>query len=74
MSSLLFNCSVNLSSQRKTFSCKQLDLLQHLEMLVAYLNNPSEEAIFESNRIKEQHEPMKLQNDDYAQLNTLNLD
>ena len=25
---LLFNCSVNLSSQRKTFSCKQLDLLQ----------------------------------------------
>ena len=25
-------------------------------MLVAYLNKPSEEAIFESNRIKEQHE------------------
>ena len=33
-------------------------------MLVAYLNNPSEEAIFESNRIKEQHETMKLQNEE----------
>ena len=33
-------------------------------MLVAYLNNPSEEAIFDSNRIKEQHETMKLQNEE----------
>ena len=35
-----------------------------LEILVAYLNNPSEEAILESNRIKEQHETMKLQNEE----------
>ena len=44
-------------------------------MLVAYLNNLSEEAIFESSRIKEQHETMKLQNEEvgYAQLNILNL-
>ena len=32
--------------------------------MLAYLNNPSEEAIFGSNRIKEQHETMKLQNGD----------
>ena len=43
-------------------------------MLVPYLNNPSEEAIFESNRIKEQHETIKFQNEEVssAQLNTLN--
>ena len=35
-----------------------------LEILVAYLNNPSEEAILECNRIKEQHETMKLQNEE----------
>ena len=33
-------------------------------MLVAYLNNPSKEAIFESNRIKEQHEKVKLQKEE----------
>ena len=32
----------------------------YLEILVPYLNNPSEETIFGSNKIKEQHEPMKL--------------
>ena len=32
-------------------------------MLVAYLNNPSEETIFGSNRIKKQHGTMKLQNE-----------
>ena len=36
-------------------------------MLVAYLNNPSEEALFGSNRIKEQHETMKLQNKEIKQ-------
>ena len=29
----------------------------------SYLNYPSEEAIFESNRIKEQHKTMKVQNE-----------
>ena len=29
-------------------------------MLVPYLDNPSEEAIFEINQIKVQHETMKL--------------
>ena len=28
-------------------------------MQIAYLNNPSEETIFGSNRIKKQHETMK---------------
>ena len=32
--------------------------------MVPYLNNPSEEAIFGSNRIKEQHDSMKLQNEE----------
>ena len=36
---------------------------RHLEMLVAYQNNPSEEAISGSNKMKEQHETMKLQNE-----------
>ena len=33
-------------------------------MLVAYVNNPSEETIFGSNRIKKQHETMKLPNEE----------
>ena len=33
------------------------------EILVPYLNNSSEETIFGSNKIKEQHETMKLQNE-----------
>ena len=33
-------------------------------MLVTYLNNPSEETIFGSNRIKKQHETIKLQNEE----------
>ena len=34
------------------------------ETVVPYLNNPSEEAIFGSNRIKDEHETMKLQNEE----------
>ena len=47
-------------------------LARHLEMLVAYLYNPSDETIFGSNRIKKQHGTMKLQNKEvsYAKLNT----
>ena len=33
-------------------------------MLVAYPNNPSEETIFGSNRIKKQYETTKLQNEE----------
>ena len=32
-----------------------------LKTQVPYLNNPSEDSIFGSNKIKEQHETMKLQ-------------
>ena len=32
-----------------------------LEILLACLDNPYEEVMFESNQIKEQHETMKLQ-------------
>ena len=40
------------------------------EILVPYLNNPSEETIFGSNKIKEQHETMKLQNEEVMLRNT----
>ena len=33
-------------------------------VLVPYPNDPSEETIFGSNKIKEQHETMKLQNEE----------
>ena len=39
-------------------------LARHLETLVPYLNNTSEETIFRNNRIKKQHEAMKLQNEE----------
>ena len=41
-----------------------------LEILVPYLNNPSEETIFGSNKIKEQHGTMKLQNEEVMLRNT----
>ena len=40
------------------------ELARYLEMLVAYLNNPSEETLFGNNRIKKQHETTKLQNEE----------
>ena len=40
-------------------------------MLVPYLNNPSaEEAQFRSNKIKEEHETMTLQNEEVMLKNT----
>ena len=36
----------------------------YLEILVSYLNHLFEEAIFGSNTIKEEHETMKLQNEE----------
>ena len=38
-------------------------IARDMEMLVAYQKNPSEEAVFGSNKMKEQHETMKLQNE-----------
>ena len=35
-------------------------LARHLEILVPNLNIPSEETTFANNKIKEQHETMKL--------------
>ena len=42
----------------------------YLEMLVPYLDNLSEETILGSNKIKEQHETMKLQNEEVMLRNT----
>ena len=44
-------------------SYQELASQTYLEILVPYLNNSSEETIFGSNKIKEQHETMKLQNE-----------
>ena len=38
-------------------------LARDLEIMVPYLNNSSEETIFGSNKLKEQHEKLKLQNE-----------
>ena len=41
-----------------------------MEMLVPSPNNPSEEAIFENNKIKEGHETMTPQNEEVMLKNT----
>ena len=46
----------------------------YLEILVPYLNNPSEEAIFGRNKIKEEHETMELENEEVIPKNLVNLD
>ena len=45
----------------------------HMEILAPYLNNPSEETTFGSNKIKEQHETIKLQKENVMLRNTQNL-
>ena len=48
----------------KIFRGNYQELTRNLEILVPpYLNNSSEETIFGSNKIKEQYETMKLQNE-----------
>ena len=47
----------------KLASYQELASYKYLEILVPYLNHPSEETVFGSNKIKEQHETMKLQNE-----------
>ena len=39
-------------------------------MLAPYVNNPSEETIFGGSKIKEQHETVKLQNEEVMLRNT----
>ena len=41
-----------------------------MEIQLPHLNNPSKEAIFESNKIKEGHETMTLQNEEVILKNT----
>ena len=43
---------------------------KYLEILVLYLNKPSEETIFESNKIEKKHETIKLQNEEVMLGNT----
>ena len=47
----------------KMFRGNYQELGRHPEILVPYLNNSFEETIFGSDKIKEQHETMKLQNE-----------
>ena len=37
----------------------------YLEILVAFLNNSSQEAVFGSNKSKEENKTMKLQNEEF---------
>ena len=41
-----------------------------MEILVPHLNNPSGEAIFRSNKIMQENETMKLQNEEIILKNT----
>ena len=50
--------------EHEIFTRKLTKNQSYLEVLVPYVNNPSEEAIFGSNKIKEEHETMKLQNEE----------
>ena len=50
--------------EQEIFTRKLTKNQSYLEVLVPYVNNPSEEAIFGSNKIKEEHETMKLQNEE----------
>ena len=50
--------------EQEMFTRKLTKIYEYLETLVPYLNNPSEEAIFRSSKIKEEHETMKLQNEE----------
>ena len=47
----------------KVFRGNYQELARHIRKLVPYLKNSSEETIFGCNKIKEQHESMKLQNE-----------
>ena len=47
----------------KVFRGNYQELARHIRKLVPYLNNSSEETTFGRNKIKEQHESMKLQNE-----------
>ena len=46
----------------------------YLEILVPYLNNTSEKAIFGSNKTEEEHETLKLLHEEVMFKNTENLD
>ena len=46
--------------EQKMFTGKLTKNETYLEILVAYPNNPSEEAIFGRNKIKEKHEDVML--------------
>ena len=52
----------------------QQELGIFLEILAPHLNSLSKEVIFGSNKIKEQHETMKLQNEEVMLKNFSNLD
>ena len=50
--------------EQEMFMRKLTKNQSYLEVLVPHLNNPSEEATFGSNKIEEEHETMKLQNEE----------
>ena len=61
-------------AEEEMFTWKLTKNWAYLEILVPYLNNPSEEAIFGINKIKEELETFKLLNEEVMLRNTENLD
>ena len=49
--------------EQEMFTWKLTTKQEYLEILIPYLTNPSEEAIFENNKLKEEHETTQLQNE-----------
>ena len=65
-----YNQSMQGQSREEIFTRKLPRTSQIYLEYGSYLNNHSEETILGSNKIKEQHETMKLQNEDVILLNT----
>ena len=61
---LCTNRAVSARTVEEIFMRKLTTNYTCLEILVRYINNLSEETLFGRNKIKEQHETMKLQNEE----------
>ena len=75
----IFHKNYPISSRISTSLFDEQDVLwiclwAYIEILVPYLDNPSEEAIFQNNKIKEERETMKLLNEEVMLKSTQNLD
>ena len=63
-----YNWSRSQSNIETMFTRKLIKNQTYLKILLLYLNNPSEETISGSNKIKEQYETMKLQMNECSEI------